>query len=130
MSNTKEQYGTMDEVIERFKEVIATAKPGQHVEFNFRVPVPVKNNVRMHLYSGQKAADITKLINEALESYKLKEPGYVAMDENGLWCYYPVVPIAEVDEGFFTSDGEFYNLFQIDPRDFQIDWTKTIRYVY
>lgn len=130
MSHTEEYYGNMDEVIERFKEVIATAKPGQFVEFNFLVPNIKKEIVQMHVIAGKKAKEIGETVNEKLSQLRIKNPGYIAMDKDGAWFYYPNLPEANFEEGFFASEGESNYLFYTDPSEIDLDWTKTIRYVY
>lgn len=130
MSNTEEYCGSMDEVIERFKEVIATAKPGQFVEFSFLVPKPKKEIVKINTISGKVAKDFARLVNNALIESSITNPGYIAMDCNGTWFYYPNIPEADIEEGSFMSEGEATELFYVDPSEINLDWTKTIRYVY
>lgn len=133
MNETIEQYGTMDEVIERFKEVIATAKPGQFIEFNFLVPKPKKEIVQMHTIRGQKAKEIGQLVNDALLDNSITEAGYIAMDANGTWSYYDALPEADEEEQYFVPSSkhrECIELIQINPKDIDLHWTKTIRYVY
>lgn len=130
MSHTEEYYGNMDEVIERFKEVIATAKPGQLVEFNFLVPKAKKEIVQMNVISGKIAKDFGQLVNNALKALSITNPGYIAMDCDGKWDYYDSIPVADLEGGYFIPKGDCINLFEIDPSELNLDWTKTIRYVY
>lgn len=55
--------------------------------------------------------------------------GWVAMDKNGSWWWYPVEPYMNRSEWWFTDYGEYLegkmvsSMFDIAPAD---DWTKSL----
>lgn len=126
-----EEYGTKEQVIERFTEVINNAKPGQIIQFAFRAPKDKKEEVttskcRIHTANDVLLA-VLQCINEELEKRNITQKGFIAMDQDGEWYFYPEMP-RQVGDCWYSDPDQVLLLksyLEID-----VDWKDTLRVVY
>lgn len=141
MSQPIEELANKEAMIERFKEVVESTKPGQIVMFTFRKPLNEKaaeenkpKPLTIDLISGSIARTLQELLNKSFAENEISKPGYVAMDADGTWYYYSDLPFIEYgNDDFFMygrNDKTPIELFQIDLGKMPVDWKRSIRYVY
>lgn len=129
---TEHQLGTKEEVIQKFTEVINNAKPGQIIQFAFQAPRGKKEELvtsRCRLFATNEILlRNLKCINEELAERKITQKGFIAMDADGEWYFYPEMPEQAADCWHVpTSDAVF--LFK-SYEDINVDWKDTLRVVY
>jgi hypothetical protein len=141
MSQNIEELANKETMIERFKEAVEAAEPGQVVIFTFRKPLNEQaveeskpKPLTVDLIKGPAAKTLKELFDKSFAENEITEPGYVAMDADGTWYYYKNLPVIqfEDDDFFMFNEGNdrHIELFNINLKEMPVDWRRSIRYVY